>query len=256
MTTNTGSPLNGRVALITGASEGIGAGMAQTLAAAGVAVMLTGRRAPMLETVAQGIAADAGGHVATCVADVTEPAQIDDAVSQTVATFGTLDILITAAGFSRPGPAYELPGSDAAQMIHVGLLGTFLACQAAAQQMRQTAYGKIITLSSTLAATTSPGAAVYSSVKAAITHLTRALAAEWAADGIRVNALAPTAVETPSRTQMLTPELREKLLSRIPLRRFATLDDLAPALLYLAGPDSDFVTGQTLYIDGGWTAAQ
>jgi NAD(P)-dependent dehydrogenase (short-subunit alcohol dehydrogenase family) len=120
--------------------------------------------------------------------------------------------------------------------------------------MRRKGYGKIINLSSTLSRGVVPGASVYATSKAAITHLTRALGAEWASEGIRVNAIAPASTMTPSRSVGMTAEREANLVARIPLGRLGTIDDLVPMAVFLAGPESDFITGQTIYVDGGWTA--
>jgi NAD(P)-dependent dehydrogenase (short-subunit alcohol dehydrogenase family) len=245
--------LEGRTALITGASAGIGWAIARAYALAGARIVLVGRVEQSLrqrrdEIEELGVAAD---HV---VADVTDASEVSRAVEAAASRQDGVDILVTSAGFSRPGAALTVSAADAHDMVNVGLLGTFYACQAAAAVMKERGYGKIITLGSTLGATVSQGTAVYASVKAAVSHLTRALAVEWAPHGIRVNCLAPTAVETPSRREMMSDDLRRQLLGRLPLGRFAEVADIVPAALYLAAPESDFVTGQTLYIDGGWTA--
>lgn len=121
--------------------------------------------------------------------------------------------------------------------------------------MEERGYGKIINISSTFSKSIVPGRAVYAGIKAGINHLTEALAMEWAAAGIRVNAIAPTAVDTPSRQAVLQGRLLEKVLARIPLGRLATSEDLLGAVMYLASEASDFVTGQILFVDGGWVAA-
>ena len=121
--------------------------------------------------------------------------------------------------------------------------------------MREHGNGKIINLSSTLSQSTAPGRSVYSGIKAGINHLTKALATEWASYGIRVNAIAPTAVDTPSRKEILKGPFLKKVVSRIPLERLATSEDLMGAIVYLSSEASDFMTGQTVFIDGGWIAA-
>lgn len=245
--------LEGRTALVTGGGEGIGRSIAESFSANGAFVVVSGRRESSLLEVVTAIR-HAGGGAEFVVSDVTDAASIERAVHAAASFRGSLDILVTAAGYSHPGPALTLSASDAARMVDVGLLGTFLSCQAAGQVMIERGYGKIITLSSTLASTVTTETAVYSSVKAAVSHLTRALAVEWAGHGVRVNSLAPTSIETPSRAAMMTDELRERLLSRIPLGRFAQPQDIAEAALFLASEASDFITGQTLFVDGGWTA--
>ncbi|RZW19094.1 MAG: SDR family oxidoreductase [Desulfobulbaceae bacterium] len=121
--------------------------------------------------------------------------------------------------------------------------------------MKQQGYGKIINLSSTFSRSIIPNRSVYGGIKAGVSHLTEALAAEWAADGIRVNAIGPTAIRTPSRESLLQGEVLEKILSRIPLGRLAVSEDLIDATIYLSSAASDFVTGHTLFVDGGWIAA-
>ena len=120
--------------------------------------------------------------------------------------------------------------------------------------MRQRGYGKIINLSSTFSRSIVKGRSVYAGIKAGVSHLTEALAFEWAPDGIRVNAIAPTAVLTPSRAEILKGETLQRILSRIPLGRLATPEDLVGGVIYLSSPASDFVTGHTLFVDGGWIA--
>ena len=121
--------------------------------------------------------------------------------------------------------------------------------------MKANGYGKIINLSSTFSRSIIPGRSVYGGIKAGVSHLTEALAAEWAPDGVRVNAIAPTAVRTPSRESLLKGKVLEKILSRIPLGRLAVTEDLVNAAIYLSSAASDFVTGHTLFVDGGWIAA-
>jgi NAD(P)-dependent dehydrogenase (short-subunit alcohol dehydrogenase family) len=245
--------LEGRSALVIGGSTGIGWAIARAYAVAGARVVLVGRVEQSLRDRRYEIER-LGGIADHVVADVTDAAAVSRAVEAAASRQDGVDILVTSAGFSRPAAALRVTAEDAHNMVNVGLLGTFYACQAAATMMRERGYGKIITLGSTLGATVSQGTAVYASVKAAVAHLTRALAVEWAPYGIRVNCLAPTAVETPSRREMMSEDLRRQLLARLPLGRFAEFDDIVPVALYLAAPESDFITGQTLYVDGGWTA--
>jgi NAD(P)-dependent dehydrogenase (short-subunit alcohol dehydrogenase family) len=245
--------LEGRVALVTGASEGIGRGLAIGLAEAGADVILASRRRTLLEQVAAEVTSrGCRAHVQEL--DVTSAESIRAARDATARRFGRLDVLVNNAAASVNAPAWELNESDWDAVMGAGPRATFFCCQILGSLMREAGYGKIINLSSTLALGVVPGASVYGASKAAIGYLTRALAAEWASDGVRVNALAPASTPTPSRIGKLTPERREALVARIPLGRLGSVEDLVPAAVFLAGPESDFVTGHTLFVDGGWTA--
>lgn len=215
--------------------------------------MLVGRRRARLEEVAAEIA-HRGGAAAVATVDVRHPEDVRRAADQLHERFGRLDILVNSAGYSIDSAAWDLPPQQVDQIIDTGLKGLFYCCQSFGSIMRSAGYGKIINLSSTFSVTTAAGAAVYASVKAAVSHLTRALAVEWAADGIRVNALAPTATATPSRAGRRSPAEQDAFINSVPLGRMGTVADLLPAALYLASPASDFVTGQTLFVDGGITA--
>jgi NAD(P)-dependent dehydrogenase (short-subunit alcohol dehydrogenase family) len=243
--------LDGRIAFVTGASEGIGRGLAIGLARAGAEVFLGSRRTHLLEEVRSEIVS-LGGRAETVELDVTDLESIRAARRQ-VADRG-LDILVNNAAVSVNRDAWEISEDDWEAVMNTGPKGVFFCSQLFGSLMRQRGYGKIINLSSTLSRGVVPGASVYATSKAAISHLTRALATEWAAFGIRVNALAPASTMTPSRLSGMTPEREANLMARIPLGRLGTIDDLVPAAVFLAGADSDFVTGQTLYVDGGWTA--
>jgi NAD(P)-dependent dehydrogenase (short-subunit alcohol dehydrogenase family) len=246
--------LSGRVALITGASEGIGRSLAQGLAEAGAEVILASRREEKLIEVKREVE-QAGRRAEVFVLDVCKTSDIQSLKSFILDRFGRLDVLVNNAGAAITKLAWEVTESDWELMVDTGFKGTFFCCQILGSIMRDHKYGKIINLSSTFARSIIPGRSVYAGVKAGISHLTVALAMEWAPHGIRVNAIAPTAVRTPTREALLKGELLQKILSRIPLGRLATPDDLVTAAIYLASAASDFVTGQTLFVDGGWVAA-
>jgi len=243
--------LEGRIALVTGASEGIGRGLAMGLARAGAEVFLASRRRQLLEDVQSEIEA-LGGWAETVELDVTNLDSIEDARRQ-VDDRG-LDILVNNAAVSVNRDAWEISKDEWEVVMNTGPRGVFFCSQMFGSLMRDRGYGKIINLSSTLSQGVVPGASVYATSKAAISHLTRALAVEWASSGIRVNAIAPASTLTPSRLPGMTPEREANLTARIPLGRLGTIDDLVPAAVFLAGPESDFITGQTIYVDGGWTA--
>jgi NAD(P)-dependent dehydrogenase (short-subunit alcohol dehydrogenase family) len=242
------------VAIVTGATEGIGRGLAVGLAEAGADVVVCGRREAALRDVQADITRT-GRRGESCAVDVRKLADIERLKAFTLERFGKVDILVNAAGFTVTKPAWDTTEDEWDRMLDTGFKGLFFCCQIIGTAMRSHGYGKIINLSSTFSRSIIRGRSVYGGVKAGVTHLTEALAMEWAPDGIRVNALAPTAVLTPSRAALLQGEVLEKMLARIPLGRLATPDDLTGAAVYLASGASDFVTGQTLFVDGGWVAA-
>lgn len=245
--------LNDRVAAVTGASEGIGREIAVGLADAGADVVLCSRREEALKEVKAAIE-KLGRRVEICSLDVRELSDLQRCKDLILQRFGRLDILVNSAGFAVTKAAWDLDEDEWNRMVDTGFKGLFFTCQILGAIMRQRGYGKIINLSSTFSRSIIKGRSVYAGIKAGVSHLTEALALEWAADGIRVNALAPTAVLTPSREEVLKGELLERVLARIPLGRLATPEDLIGAAVYLSSAASDFVTGHTLFVDGGWVA--
>jgi len=246
--------LTNKVAVITGASEGIGRDIAIGLAEAGAEIIICGRRQKKLLEVKE-IAEKNGCKVEMCVIDIQKVSDIQKLKEFIEAKTGKVDILINNAGYAVTKPAWDVSENDWDTMVDTGFKGLFFCCQAVGSIMRRRGYGKIINLSSTFSKSIVPGRSVYGGIKAGINHLTEALAMEWAPHGIRVNALAPTAVNTPSRQATLQGPMLEKILSRIPMGRLATPEDLIGAVIYLSSEASDFVTGQTLFVDGGWVAA-
>lgn len=246
--------LAGRVALVTGAGSGLGRGCALALARAGAAVLCVARSAEPLERVAAEIRA--GGGIAKAHAgDMTREADVAAALRAAEA-LGDLRVLVTAAGTNRPGPSRDYPVADWDALFAVNVTATFLACRAVADRLlARAAAGSLITLSSQMGAVGYPGRAAYCATKHAVEGLTKALAVEWAAHGIRVNAVAPTFVETPlTATFLADPAFRHDVEQRLPGGRLATVDDVAHAVRYLACQASGAVTGHILRVDGGWTA--
>lgn len=246
--------LAGKVAVITGASEGIGREIAIGLAEAGADIIIGSRREDKLLEVKK-IAEQTGRKAETYVFDLRNVSEISGLKAFVQATTGKVDILVNNAGYTVTKPAWDVSETDWDTMIDTGFKGLFFCCQAVGSIMRENGYGKIINIGSTFSKSIMPGRSVYAGIKAGIDHLTEALAMEWAPHGIRVNALAPTATNTPSRQMVLQGPLLEKIIARIPLGRLATAEDLLGAVIYLSSEASDFVTGQTLFVDGGWTAA-
>jgi len=246
--------LTDKVAVVTGASEGIGRDLAIGLAEAGADVIICSRREEKLLEVKESVI-KTGRKAYIFSIDVQNVSEIEGLKAFIKAKTGKVDILINNAGCAVTKAAWDVSENDWDTMADTGFKGLFFCCQAVGSIMREHSYGKIINISSTFSKSIVPGRSVYAGIKAGINHLTEALAMEWAPHGIRVNALAPTAIDTPSRKATLQGPILEKVLARIPLGRLATPDDLICAAIFLSSESSDFVTGQTLFVDGGWVAA-
>jgi NAD(P)-dependent dehydrogenase (short-subunit alcohol dehydrogenase family) len=247
--------LDGRLAIVTGASKGLGRGIATDLAAAGAAVMCLARSQPELEDLAQEIRS-VGGVAYPYRCDVRDELQVDAAVRR-ANDLGDLQIAVCAAGTNRPGAARDYPMDAWDDLFDLNVRATFLTCRAVADSLllRQSP-GSLITMSSQMGTVGYPERSAYCATKHAVEGLTKALAVEWARQGIRVNAVAPTFVETPMTVSFLAdPEFRAEVVDRrIPTGRLATVDDVAYAVRFLASDASRSVTGHVLRVDNGWTA--
>jgi NAD(P)-dependent dehydrogenase (short-subunit alcohol dehydrogenase family) len=251
--------LEGRLAVITGASEGIGLLFARAFAASGATVVLAARSVDNLGQACELIKAE-GGNAHVVQTDVTSVAALGDLASKAAEIAranGERLILVNNAGFGFTKVAVDVTEEDWDALFDTHAKATFFSCQKHAAFMLEEGYGKIINMSSTWSASSDAGKAPYSSAKAAISRMTAALSTEWAKDGIRVNALGPTTTMTDFTTKSMRdrPDRAAKLLSRIPIGRFAEPQDLIGAAVFLASEASDFITGQTLFVDGGWNAA-
>jgi NAD(P)-dependent dehydrogenase (short-subunit alcohol dehydrogenase family) len=247
--------LDGRTALVTGASRGLGAAIALALANAGADVAL-GVRDP--STAADLVARiEAMGRRAVAVRmDVLDLGQITSAVDEVVERLGRLDILINNAGASPEDPAEVVTEANFDLTMGVNVKGTFFASQAAGRVMIRQGFGRIISLSSQAGFVALPTESVYCMSKAAIAHLTRCLAVEWGSHGITVNAVAPTFIRTPGTAAALAdPTFEAEVMDRIAgLHRIGEPVEVAGAVVFLASPAASLITGHTLLIDGGWTA--
>jgi NAD(P)-dependent dehydrogenase (short-subunit alcohol dehydrogenase family) len=247
--------LGRRNALVTGASYGIGAAAALALARDGCDVAVSDlARASLAETVA---AVEAAGRRGVAIElDLRSQASVERAMAEAVEALGQVDILVNNAGVPLRKAALETSRAEWEEVIGVNLTGTFFMSQQMGRHLVAAGRpGAIISLASTHGLVGFLGVAAYGIAKAGIAHMTRVLAIEWAAHGIRVNAVAPGTTETPSRAPALAdPERRATMLNRIPLRRFGTAAEVAEAIRYLASPAAAYVTGQTLVLDGGLTA--
>ena len=251
--------LDGRFAVVTGASQGIGRTLALAYSRAGAEVAVVSRNSEKLAEVKQEIEAGGGkAHaIAADLSRVEEIRALADGVAKLIRGRDSALALVNCAGFGFTKAALEISEAEWDRILDVHGKGTFFCCQEIGRLMIARGYGKIINLSSTWSATTDAGKSVYGAAKAAVSYLTAALSTEWAPLGVRVNALAPTATLTESVQQSFAanPERAERLRSRIKLGRFAQPEDMIGAAIFLASEASDFVTGHTLFVDGGWHAA-
>jgi len=243
--------LDGRVAVVTGAGRGIGRGCALALAAAGADVVAVSRTRAELEGVVAEVH-DAGRQGWPLVCDVTDAAQVFDRIG----ALERIDVLVTSAGGNIPERFLDVSPEHLDRLLALNVKGTFLAAQAAARRMVASgAGGAIVTLSSQMGHVGAPERTVYCATKHAIEGLTKSMAVELAPSRVRVNAVAPTFVETPmTRPFFEDPAFRAHVQARIPLGRIADVDDVAAAVVYLASPAAALVTGISLLVDGGWTA--
>lgn len=243
-------------AFVTGASQGLGAAIALALARDGYDVAVSGVRRETLEKTVAEIEA-AGVRAVPLTLDLRSQPDIEQAMGRVVDAFGHLDLLVNNAGITLRKPALDVTREDWDALVAVNLTGTFFMCQ---QMGRHLAGGRrtgcIVNIASTHGLVGYPQRTVYGITKAGIMHMTRMLAIEWAPYRIRVNAVAPGTVETPSRAEFFRrdPQAREAMVARVPLRTLATPSDVAGAVCYLAGPAAAYITGQTLVLDGGLTA--
>ena len=246
--------LTNKIALVTGASRGIGRYLAAGLAHYGADLIITGRTVSQLEEAAQEIR-QLGRRCLVVPMDITQKADIEKGVDQAFRHFGRIDILVNNAGINIPKPALEVTEEDWRRVMDSNLTGLFFCCQAVGRIMVNQKSGKIINISSQTGTVAIQWRAAYCSSKAGVNLLTKVLALEWGPHNINVNAVAPTFIETPMTRPMLENQaFREMVLNKILLGRVGQPKDVLGAVIYLASEASDLVTGHVLLVDGGWTA--
>jgi NAD(P)-dependent dehydrogenase (short-subunit alcohol dehydrogenase family) len=247
--------ITGKNALITGGGRGLGKTMALALAEAGADVAIAGRTREPLEETAAEVAAATGRRAVPFIADVTSADAVKALKANVNAAFGQIDILINNAGNNIRGSIEDLTEADWDSVLDTNLKGPFLCSQAFGPDMAQRGWGRVINLGSILSAIAIPGRSPYASAKAGVTALTRVLALEWAAQGVTVNAICPGPFATDMNKSLLNDPVKfQEFVRNLPIGRWAELDELAGLVVLLASPSSSFITGSSIYIDGGWTA--
>src|ERR1700753_2640111 len=241
--------LKDKVAFVTGASQGIGRAIALAFAASGSKVAVAARQVAKLDDLVKEIEA-AGGEALAVPLDVADPAQVKTAFAAVLAKFGKLDVLVNNAAITKDTLALRMKLEDWDAVLRTNLTGTYLCIQQALGAMLKARYGRIVNITSVVAQTGNAGQANYVSSKAGVIGLTRAIAVEVASRSITVNAVAPGFIETPM-TDPLSPELKEKMKSMIPLGRFGTDKEIASAVIFLARDEAAYITGQVLDVNGG-----
>ncbi len=246
--------LSGRVALVTGASKGLGKSMAQALAAAGADVALFARDVESLMAVKESI--ERLGRRAECfVVDILDKAGIEAGTREALDTFGHVDILVNNAGVNVRKPVLELASEEWDLVINTNLKGYLLMAQGVVPHMLSRGSGKVINMASIFGSVALPSQVAYASSKGGVIQMTKVMALEWAKQGVQVNAIGPTYFETPLVAQLRDdPERYNFIVERTPMGRWGQPDELAGVVVFLASRASNFVTGQTIFVDGGWTA--
>ncbi|OGO04143.1 MAG: hypothetical protein A2Y73_07675 [Chloroflexi bacterium RBG_13_56_8] len=247
--------LDGKVALVTGAAAGLGAGIAIALARQGADVALAGKPGgtSLSDTACR---VEAYGHRVFCLdMDVCDLAQVEAGFEAVMGALGRVDILVNNAGINRPAPGLDVTEADWDALFATNVKGGFFLAQKAAPVMMEKGWGRIIWVSSQSGVVGMPGMPVYCATKGAVNQLVRTLGTEWAPQGITVNAVGPTYVETAlTHGRLQRPEFRASALAKIPSGKLAEVEDVAAAVVFLASEEAGMVNGHILLVDGGWTA--
>jgi len=243
--------LKNKTAIVTGAGQGIGKGIALELAKEGCNVVVSDVNKETAEEAAEEIAKETKAKTYAFACDVSQKKEVDDLVSAAVEQFGKVDILVNNAGI-YPFVSFEkMKESDWDKVMDINLKGIFLCCKAASERMKQGA--KIVNISSIASIVGFEGLVHYCASKGGVNAMTRALALELASKKINVNAVAPGAIKTPGATGAMTEEAVKQTISAIPLAKFGEPADIASAVAFLASNKADYITGQVIVVDGGWT---
>lgn len=246
--------LKGRTAVITGGSRGLGEAMAKTLAGAGAHIVLVARDRARLELVRDGIAAH-GGAAEVFVADVTQENEVAKLAEVVKARVGSPQILINSAGINLRKNLVDFTLEEFRNVLDASLISTFLMCRAFVPGMKGIGYGRILNMSSIMSHVSLAGRTAYSSAKAALLGLTRALALELASDGITVNGISPGPIGTDMNLPLMNnPDINAQFLASLPVGRWGRVEEIGALACYLCSDAAGFITGTDILIDGGWTA--
>jgi NAD(P)-dependent dehydrogenase (short-subunit alcohol dehydrogenase family) len=247
--------LTGKTAVVIGGTSGIGRAIAHGLAEAGADVVPTSRRIEQIEAAAKEIE-ERGRKTLRVASDVSDRASLENLLSETVAAFGKVDILVNSAGKTKRAPTIDFAEADWNDIFETNLTGTLRACQIFGRQMLENGYGRIINIASLSTFVSLFEVAAYSASKAAVASLTKSLAIEWAQHGVNVNAIAPGVFRTALNQKLLDESERGREFQlRTPMRRFGKVEELAGAAVFLASDAASFVTGEILTVDGGFLAS-
>ncbi len=247
--------LNGRTALVTGGTKGLGKAMAMAMAEAGANVIVCSRHETDCETVAAELCASAGGEAMGICADITDAVAVEEMVRRTKERFGSIDILINSAGINIRHLIEQYPVEDFDRVVATNLKGSWLCCRAVSETMKAQGCGSVINVSSALGLVGLAERTAYCATKAAIIGLTRTLALEWAASGVRCNAICPGPFMTEINQVLLQdPAKAAQVVGQTAMKRWGELEEIQGIALFLASDASSYMTGASLAIDGGWVA--
>lgn len=244
--------LSGRVAVVTGAGDGIGRGVSEILAAAGASVVVSDISLEKARSVAESIT-DGGGEASAVSCDVSEETDLSGLIDFAVGSYGTVNILVNNAGIGGGGREnpFSIDRAYVERIYAVNVFAPWELCRLAAPHMEKSGYGSIINITSMSSINKDPDMAIYASSKAALNHMASNLAYDYGKMGIRINNVGPGATRTKALASVLTPEIEKRMLAHTPIGRLGEISDIAGAVLYFASPISSWVSGQTLMVNGG-----